>query len=169
MSIRAFKLGLVLVAVTVVHAFGTHHFPDHRNPCKVRFSIIAEMPQTPVSSFALNQHLFLVQLIDSKGGKTLAKLSYRRLAEEQDFPAELIRPDLLQTFMARREDYCDEEIDSMTTRVTWNERGEAQQMPSVRYLSGASVLPVTSPSPLPCYVIRPRDYRGRKKWREGRK
>jgi hypothetical protein len=160
MRIRAVTVIVALLVVGVFGASAARRLPGPPKPRAVRFTIVAEIPQAAQTSFGSNEHVFVVELIDAQPGARLAKVSYRYLSYEQDFPAELMRPDLVQRFVVTREHYCDADVETVTTRIIWNERGEAQQASAVHYLSDTHRPLLPSDLSLPCYVSGPHDYRG---------
>jgi hypothetical protein len=120
---RAYQLALTILVLTHVSTLqAVRRLPGMPKAQPIQFTVLGEIAPVAATSFGLNEHVFLVEITNSVQQKFLAKLSYRYLEYEEDFPEELVRTDLLHHFRALREHYYDENFSSMTTRVVFDDR-----------------------------------------------
>jgi len=147
-----------IVLVGALRVYAVRKFPPSPRPRKIAIRILADIHQTPVTSFGLNNHVFIAELA-GRDQTQLVKLVYHYLIYEQNFPRELLQADLLHRFVAQRDISCDENFERMSTSVIRNGEGEEHQVSAVRYLIDEPPH-IESTYDLPCYVIGPQGYRG---------
>lgn len=121
------------------------------------FRIAAVAERTPHSSFAVNAERYLVYRVGGYN-QAPAKVVFRYSGFEDGLSDEFLDYGLVHSFKAVRDHSCDETWHSFNTKVVLKS-ASLQGVVAAQFVSPEAVQPIPEDQLLPCYVIRPQDYK----------
>lgn len=148
---------LLLIAVSSACALETT-LHKKRRPETLNFRIAAVAERTPRSSFAVNAERYLAYVVWKNGQTTAAKVVFRYSGLEEGLSDEFVDYDLVHSFKAIRDRSCDETWGSFSTKVV-PLNDHFQSLVATEFVSSEAVQTIPGDRVLPCYVIRPQDYK----------
>jgi hypothetical protein len=94
----------------------------------------------------------------------LVKVSYRFYLRDPQLPASFLDYTKLHRFVLTRDETCDETWGALTTRYLFDRNGNFRGgQNAIVYSSNAPVPEIDRQAVLPCYAVRPQDYKSTEK------
>jgi len=132
----------------------------------VKSRIVGSIPLENFTSVGLNHQSYVFELESGSKGAApqLVKVSYRFHLREPQLPTSFLNYSNVYRFALTRDESCDETWGALTTRYLFDRNGNFRGgQNAIAYSSNAPVPEIDRQAVLPCYVVRPQDYKSTEK------
>jgi hypothetical protein len=121
-----------------------------------RFVAIVDGPR--LTSFGRNHESYIFET-QSPGGPQFVRLSYRFLLYQPQVPRRTLDYSQVYKIAAVKEDACTETLEKISKTLVFNPAGDfAGTNFAITYAKNVPTLALPWKSPLPCYVLSPRNF-----------